>query len=169
MKNAKRIILILLLVIWSSTITSFSAQTGEKSVGLSVKVTTTVVGFLYRNYDELPVTRQTEIFDTWHLLIRKCAHMTEYAILAVIFCMLALTFEWFAGTLNRFHWKAIIITLIFTVVFATTDELHQGFVEGRNPSITDIIIDTVGAFLGLILLDLILILRVKSRKTRIHR
>ena len=32
--------------------------------------------------------------------------------------------------------------------YATTDELHQAFVPGRTPKLTDILIDSSGAMLG---------------------
>jgi VanZ family protein len=72
---------------------------------------------------------------TWDLVLRKCAHVTEYAILAFLF----------ARALEREApaWLA-------TVAYAATDELHQHFVRGRHSSPVDVAIDAAGATIGLV-------------------
>lgn len=36
------------------------------------------------------------------------------------------------------------------ILYAFTDEFHQSFVPGRTPSLIDVGIDTIGAFIGLV-------------------
>ena len=73
---------------------------------------------------------------TWDLVLRKCAHVTEYAILAALFMRaIGRAAPAFAAT----------------VAYAATDELHQHFVRGRHASPVDVAIDAFGAALGLIL------------------
>jgi len=74
---------------------------------------------------------------TWDLVLRKCAHATEYAILA--------------GLL----WRALrneVAALALAIVYAGTDELHQSFVRGRHGSPVDVAIDGLGAAIGLLVL-----------------
>jgi VanZ family protein len=74
---------------------------------------------------------------TWDFVLRKCAHMTEYAVLAVLL------------------WRAVgraAPALALASAYAVTDELHQTFVAGRHGSPVDWAIDTVGALIGLGLL-----------------
>jgi VanZ family protein len=73
---------------------------------------------------------------TWDLVLRKCAHMAEYAVLAVLVLRAAGSRVWAFG---------------FAVAYAATDELHQTFVRGRHGSPVDVGIDAVGALLGLAL------------------
>ena len=47
----------------------------------------------------------------------------------------------------NFH-KITIITILFSIFFATTDEIHQGFVVGRDSDIYDLIADTLGILFG---------------------
>ena len=47
-------------------------------------------------------------------------------------------------------------SLIIGIVYASSDEIHQCFTPGRGPLLTDIIIDTMGVFLGILLVMLIL-------------
>jgi VanZ family protein len=71
---------------------------------------------------------------TWDLVLRKCAHLTEYAILG------ALLFRALGRELPAF---------LAAVAYAATDELHQHFVHGRHASPVDVAIDTAGVLLGI--------------------
>ena len=83
---------------------------------------------------------------TWDVVLRKGAHMTEYAILSVLL------------------WRALrneLGALAIAIVYAGTDELHQAFVRGRHGSPVDAAIDGVGAAIGLLVL-----LRARMRFAR---
>lgn len=47
-------------------------------------------------------------------------------------------------------------SLIIGIVYASSDEIHQCFTPGRGPLLTDVIIDTMGVLLGILLVMLIL-------------
>jgi VanZ family protein len=70
--------------------------------------------------------------DVGHMLIRKCAHFTEYGIL---FWLLA------RGPMAERPYLA----LMLCVVYALTDEGHQVFVPGRTASLYDVALDSSGA------------------------
>ena len=76
---------------------------------------------------------------TWDLILRKLAHMTEYAVLALLLVRATGSVVW---------------AFVLTVAYAGTDELHQTFVRGRHGTPVDVGIDAVGALLGLSLLRL---------------
>jgi VanZ family protein len=71
----------------------------------------------------------------WDYALRKCAHMTEYAILALLLLRATGSFAWA-------FWLA--------VAYAATDEVHQTFVRGRHGSPLDVAIDAVGVAAGLV-------------------
>jgi VanZ family protein len=73
---------------------------------------------------------------TWDLVLRKLAHMTEYAILAAL--------------LLRALRRAAPAALL-AIAYAASDELHQHFVSGRHASPVDVAIDAVGVGVGLAL------------------
>jgi VanZ family protein len=73
---------------------------------------------------------------TVQLVVRKCAHLTEYAVLGVLL----------VRALRRFA-PAVIVA----VIYAAFDEFHQSFVASRTASPWDVAIDCLGAFLGLCL------------------
>jgi VanZ family protein len=70
---------------------------------------------------------------TWDLLLRKAAHLTEYAILGALL----------VRALGR-PWLAILLG----AVYAASDEIHQHFVRGRHGVWYDVVIDTVGVTVG---------------------
>jgi VanZ family protein len=74
---------------------------------------------------------------TWDYVLRKGAHMTEYAILAVLFVRATGSFRW---------------AFALTVLYAASDEVHQLFVRGRHGSPVYVAIDAAGALIGLSLL-----------------
>jgi VanZ family protein len=80
---------------------------------------------------------------TWDTILRKGAHMTEYAILGALL-LRALGSESAA--------------FLAAVGYAVTDEFHQHFVAGRHASPVDVTIDAVGVLIGVLLFE-----RVRSR------
>jgi VanZ family protein len=83
----------------------------------------------------------------WIILVvmRKCAHVTEYAILALLL--------WRAvRSLPALSMKiSISFALLACAVFAASDEFHQSFVKSRTPSVRDVLLDVTGALLGLLI------------------
>ncbi|MFL5953082.1 MAG: VanZ family protein [Gaiellaceae bacterium] len=71
---------------------------------------------------------------TWDYVLRKGAHMTEYAILAVLLARAA---------------GSYLLAFPLAVAYAASDEVHQLFVRGRHGSPIDVAIDAVGALIGL--------------------
>jgi VanZ family protein len=73
-----------------------------------------------------------------HHIIRKCAHFTEYFILSLLILRGIR-----AGRHGvRLAWAVLAILLV--AGYASLDELHQRFVPGRTPAVTDVLIDTSG-------------------------
>ena len=82
-----------------------------------------------------------------HFIVRKCAHVGEYAVLALLLLRAAI----FMTNLKRSLAILYVSVWIACLFVATTDEFHQTFVASRGASATDIIIDSGGAILGLLI------------------
>lgn len=80
-------------------------------------------------------------------MVRKAAHFTEYFILYL------LIFNALHNDLNKK--TALFYSLILVFLYASTDEYHQLFIPGRSGRLRDILIDTSGGTLGLILMKLL--------------
>ncbi|HEX5177122.1 MAG TPA: VanZ family protein [Chthoniobacteraceae bacterium] len=83
-----------------------------------------------------------------HLLLRKAAHVTEYAILA------ALLFRGWRSVFPAF-WRRAAATLLPAMLFAASDEFHQSYVASRSSSLGDVLLDWSGALLGLMICAII--------------
>jgi VanZ family protein len=73
---------------------------------------------------------------TWDTILRKGAHLTEYAVLG--------------GLLYRALGREP-LALAVGIAYAATDELHQHFVPGRHASPVDVAIDAVGVAVGMLI------------------
>ena len=82
------------------------------------------------------------------LIVRKCGHLTEYAILAALLWRV-LRHHW--PLVRRNFWRPATIALVLAITFATTDEIHQSFFPSRTATVHDVVIDTVGAIVGLLI------------------
>lgn len=124
---------------------SFSSQTGIQSSALSLKVTKTVVTIVDKVMDEgWTEAEQESKVEEYHYYVRKAGHMTEYCILAITIAL----------PLYVYGLRGFLLILVAggaCVLFAAGDEYHQSFVGGRGPSIKDVCIDSVGAFIGIML------------------
>jgi VanZ family protein len=85
----------------------------------------------------------------WTVLViaRKCAHVTEYAVLALLL--------WRAlRSVPALQAKTLMLfgaVLLGCALFAASDEFHQTFVKSRTPSGRDVLLDVGGALLGLLI------------------
>jgi len=87
-------------------------------------------------------------------IIRKAAHVAVFAGLS-FFLIRAL---WKTTTIHR--GLMTLVTLVFSILYACSDELHQSFTGDRTPALADIMIDTFGILIGIIsYLLIVLILR----------
>ena len=125
-----------MLIIFSFSSDTISSQRSSRIIG-------PIVHWLFPN---LPPKELEELV----FLARKWAHGTEYAILAV--------FVWRArnpptkNNLRFWRWSEARLVALLAMLYAATDELHQAFVPNRQSSVVDVLIDTLGAVFGLLLL-----------------
>jgi VanZ family protein len=71
----------------------------------------------------------------WELVLRKLAHVTEYAILAALLCRAT---------------RRVLPAVLLAGLYAVTDEVHQTFVDGRLGTPRDVAIDLVGVLVGVV-------------------
>jgi VanZ family protein len=78
------------------------------------------------------------------LTVRKLAHLTEYAVLAVLLCRV----------FRLYRARIFASVFIVAALYAALDEFHQSFVATRTASAWDVTIDCIGALVGLSLYSL---------------
>ena len=144
--NTKRIIIIavswLLAVICAAVIFKLSGQSGNESQELSDEVNSWLSLFLGKLLDIG--------------FVRKGAHFFEYCGLSL------LIFNAFYQTFGRFRPLA---TLLTTLLYSVSDEIHQYFVPERACRLFDVFVDFLGALTGLVICMALITLckRIKER------
>lgn len=79
----------------------------------------------------------------WNL--RKSAHVTEYAILAI------LAYRAVAFGSPAFRSRNVVLPFVWSVLYAASDEYHQSFYPSRGAKAADVVFDTFGVTIGLLL------------------
>lgn len=121
-----------------------SGQDGTTSSTLSMKVSIKIVELASRIFNEPLSTEQVSLYaGLIHFLIRKCAHVGVYFLLAV-----SVSFPLYVYGLRGI--PLMLVAGGFCVAFACGDEYHQSLVAGRGPSKRDVGIDSIGIFIGIL-------------------
>lgn len=155
-KQCKCILCWLAVAGWMAVIFWMSAQTGNQSGGASEAIVRWLVDVFCPHFEKITQVRQTAILEVCHTIVRKGAHFTEYAVLAIL---VANALRHYALP-QRLSW---LLPVVISVVYALTDEVHQHFVPGRACRLLDVGIDTCGAIFGMCLFAAILAL-LRKRK-----
>ncbi|WOO38828.1 VanZ family protein [Anaerocolumna sp. AGMB13020] len=139
----------------------FSMENGNQSSDLSGSLTKSMVEAVIDAIDlELTQVKEENIIELIHTPIRKAGHLTEYALLGIAVAFPLLRKHGLKG-------KHLFITgLLICTFYAATDELHQLFVPGRAGMVTDVMIDAVGAGLGILLFQGMHSLRLAFKKSQ---
>lgn len=90
---------------------------------------------------------KSEFPSSWDLVLRKLAHMTEFAILALLLLRAFRN----SGELMVQDWAFV---FLIVMLYAVSDEIHQSGVGGRHGSFWDVLIDMAGGILGMIVYHL---------------
>ena len=121
-------------IIWMIFIFIMSHTNGNESSNQSNFIVKIALEFININHETLS------------FMIRKIAHMSEYAILLLFI---------YYGLYKTITYKyQLLISLLITFIYACSDEFHQLFIPGRSGQFIDILIDTSGALIMLLIIYL---------------
>ena len=151
----KKSIFIVLLVLWMGFIFSMSCENAEESSntsGQTIKVVLSTVP----EFEKQPEEVKVNIIEELQFIVRKSAHFIGYMILGILASCLILHYE----NINKKYPLAFLIC----VIYAISDEIHQLFVPGRAGQVRDVLIDSAGSFLGIILVMALEKLLIKFNK-----
>lgn len=116
------------------------------------------IGFQYGNkYQSL---KNDGYFNFLEFFIRKGAHFGTYFVLGVFLCLALYTY--FARNI----FLKIFTPWMMGTGLAAFDEFHQGLTGGRTPMVEDVILDSCGSLVAILLTLLIIYLIIKHQKKR---
>ncbi len=131
----KRIILLIAIIFWCGLIFNLSSQEATNSSILSGGVLSKILNIFGHDLSEY----EHSVVMFMQLMIRKSAHMFLYCVLAVLIKLELM--EYNISTTS-------VLAVLLTMSYAITDEIHQNFVLGRTGKVSDVLVDTVGALIG---------------------
>ena len=162
MSKIGKIVLPVLTVCWMMVIFWFSAAPAPESSEMSYTVGIQIGKIAVADFDAWTTEKQNAFAEKIEYPIRKMAHATEYAVFAMLLCG-----AWFDD--HRKRKLSVFFAWGTATVYAMTDEFHQLFVPGRSGQIKDVLLDSCGAAVGVLLLMLVAMLLRVIRKSMAHR
>ncbi|HHW49074.1 MAG TPA: VanZ family protein [Clostridiaceae bacterium] len=144
-KDRKTLLLLCTTLIWMGVIFFFSSQPADESSKVSGFVAEQILAVINSVFGRETAAVINRFFFENALIIRKAGHVTEYLILGLL--MSAFLRRVMS---NKFFLTAVIICSLYAV----SDEIHQAFVPGRVPTAIDVLIDSVSAAIGAIVIFL---------------
>jgi len=124
------------LLAWMVLIFLLSHQNGETSAHLSE----TVKNYLKSILQFFHLAGDGDGHGQWGWIVRKIAHMTEYAMLFVLTFRVILLYQ----PLNLSYW----VSAFCCLSYALSDEFHQTFIPGRTGTLADVGIDMTGVMVA---------------------
>lgn len=132
-EKCKLIVYMSLTILWILFIFSFSMQSGEESSQVSGGIVSWLIKLLFPQ--GFAYVEQLEF------LIRRLAHFAEYFVLGVLVLQ----------TLKQTKCpRQVVVGFLICVVVASCDETIQLFSGGRSGRLADVVLDSVGAWCGVI-------------------
>lgn len=144
-RQAVTLVAAVMLFLLYITIFSLSAQDAELSGGLSHRISENCVELAEKVSGETwTALVKEQLADLVEHPIRKLAHFAEYCYMGI------LVFAVWRPWLRRGHiFYGLVIVWVF--LSAAGDEFHQLFVSGRYGSLGDVMLDTCGGIVGMVL------------------
>ena len=148
-ENKKKIkyIKCIIAIICCIIIFSLSAVPATASTKQSKGLTYNVIKLL--NGNKLTEKELVKLTKRVNPVIRKIAHFSIYMILAIFTYMFIEELNIKSKSEKERLRKNILYTCIFCIIYAIFDEIHQIYVPGRTGKAIDVIIDTLGACMGI--------------------
>lgn len=134
-----------LIILWMIIIFLLSNQKAQDSKQLSNSfITKTIINIYEMKHGKITEEKKVEIKENYSFIVRKTAHFTIYLVLGLLVSLVLIG--------KNLNIKQIIIYgVLICMAYSITDEIHQIFVSGRSGEIRDIIVDTCGSTVGILL------------------
>ena len=100
------------------------------------------------NKKELSQKEKDRYINKFVFIVRKSAHFFIYLILGLLVASLLKEYS----LVNK---RMMIYSFLICFLYAISDEIHQLFVNGRSGEIRDILIDSMGSLVGIVIYYLI--------------
>ena len=135
----KKVIKGLIVVLCMLSIFLFSTDNSSESTRKSNQV---ILGITNLFHKDLSNKEKEKIIDMFFVPIRKMAHFGIYLVLGI--SLISFLREFSIPIL-----KLLLLSIFLAFLYACSDEIHQLFVPGRSGQFSDVLLDTLGASVGI--------------------
>jgi len=94
--------------------------------------------------------------------VRKGAHFSIYLVLGIFICLALYTY------FGKNYFLKVFVPWMMVTGLAAFDEFHQGLTGGRTPLVDDVILDSIGSLVGIIIVVIVLELIRKKKESKIR-
>ena len=144
-KTLKIIVSWLMVIATMLIIYSFSGETAQESTETSGGIIEAILKLFLPN-EKVTV----DLIARLQHPIRKLAHFSIFALLGFTLA------NAFKVTFKIKHIFNYLLSFASVIIYASSDELHQGLIDGRGPSFKDVLIDSWGGLTGILVFALML-------------
>ena len=156
----KRIIVFsVITILWCGFIFYLSSENSAESSARSGRIVTSLCETFVTDFNELSETEKAEIISSVSFYVRKTAHFSAYAILG------GLLFQVFCFVKDK-RLRGL-FSVAGSFAYAASDEFHQSFSPGRSCEFRDMLIDTGGALLAVLISLLVVYLTDRKKRQRL--
>ena len=141
-----RIISFIVLLSWMLLIFLLSNETAAESSFTSGGFSRLLFRILYPHFKDMTSIEQSELLEAASFIIRKLAHFTIYLVLGIFASLTVISYRKF-DILNR-----AAAAWLICVFYSISDEIHQTFIDGRSGELRDVLIDSSGAFISVLII-----------------
>ena len=135
----KKVIKGLIVVLCMLSIFLFSTDNSRESTSKSNRV---ILGITNLFHKDLSNKEKEKIIDMFFVPIRKMAHFGIYLVLGI--SLISFLRDFSIPIL-----KLLLLSIFLAFLYACSDEIHQLFVPGRSGQFSDVLLDTLGASVGI--------------------
>ena len=162
MKIFWKILLVLLILVWMGFIYFLSSVPGQES---NIKSKAMIQKAIEKEVGKKEVTEEEHQKQVQKLVnkinapLRKVVHAVVYIILAILIGVACKVY-------GSKKWMYISFPIVLSFLYACTDEIHQRYVVGRSGKVSDVVIDTCGAIIGLVILQVCIVIKNKIKEQK---
>lgn len=127
-----------LAVLWMALIFYLSHQPAIESNGLSTGITEKIVVMVEKVAPDIKFN-----MGRFNHMLRKGAHFFAYLVLGILMIN-------GLSSSDIYGFKGIGLAILICILYAISDEVHQLFVPGRGGQVSDVILDSAGAIIGIL-------------------
>ena len=157
--DLRKKIFLILAVVWMAIIFAMSARTGVESSEDSEYIGRIVGAVIVPGFEEMSEAQQADYALAIDHTVRKTAHAMEYGFLGVLLL----------GTLYDGSVRNCLAAWGISAGYAVSDEIHQLFVPGRSGQASDVLIDSIGAGIAVLVASFLVMYNEKTRQSEKER